>query len=121
MIKKIYIGNIATYIPGVEFEPKKINFIYGANGTGKSTLSKVLSNEISSSECNIEWNTGTKEDVIVYNKGFVEKEGFALALNENLKEVIKNKVFVDNMRDVLEYRTIEYYRRRYSMNKLLVY
>ena len=73
MIKKIYIGNIATYIPGVEFEPKKINFIYGANGTGKSTLSKVLSNEISSSECNIEWNTGTKEDVIVYNKDFVEK------------------------------------------------
>ena len=46
---------------------------YGANGTGKSTLSKVLSNVISSSECNIEWNTGTKEDVIVYNKGFVEK------------------------------------------------
>lgn len=52
---------------------------------------------------------------------FVEKEGFALALNENLKEVIKNKVFVDNMRDVLEYRTIEYYRRRYNtrMNFLL--
>lgn len=24
MIKKIYIGNIATYIPGVEFEPKKL-------------------------------------------------------------------------------------------------
>ena len=46
---------------------------------------------------------------------FVEKEGFALALNENLKEVIKNKVFVDNMKDVLEYRTIEYYRRRYSL------
>ena len=45
---------------------------------------------------------------------FVGKEGFALALNENLKEVIKNKVFVDNMRDVLEYRTIEYYRRKYE-------
>lgn len=48
---------------------------------------------------------------------FVGKEGFALALNENLKEIIKNKVFVDNMRDVLEYRTIEYYRRRYNMEK----
>lgn len=48
---------------------------------------------------------------------FVEKEGFALALNENLNEIIKNKVFVDNMKDVLEYRTIEYYRRRY--NKIL--
>jgi superfamily II DNA/RNA helicase len=52
---------------------------------------------------------------------FVEKEGFALALNENLNDIIKNKVFVDNMRDVLEYRTIEYYRRRYNtrMNFLL--
>ena len=38
---------------------------------------------------------------------FIEKEGFALALNEKLKEVIKNKVFVDNMSDVLEYRTVE--------------
>lgn len=47
---------------------------------------------------------------------FVEKEGFALALNENMKEIITNKAFVDNMRDVLEYRTIEYYRRRYNMN-----
>ena len=46
---------------------------------------------------------------------FVEKEGFALALNENMKEIIKSKAFVDNMRDVLEYRTIEYYRRRYSL------
>jgi hypothetical protein len=35
----------------------------------------------------------------------------AVALNENLKEIIKNKVFVDNMKDILEYRTIEYYRR----------
>ena len=33
----------------------------------------------------------------------------------------KNKVFVDNMRGVLEYRTIEYYRKRYNMNELLVY
>lgn len=45
---------------------------------------------------------------------FVEKEGFALALNENMKEIIKSKAFVDNMRDVLEYRTVEYYRRRYN-------
>lgn len=48
---------------------------------------------------------------------FVEKEGFALALNENLKEIIKNKAFIDNMRDILEYRTIEYYRRRYNLRR----
>ena len=40
-----------------------------------------------------------------------KKKGLAVALNENLKEIIKNKVFVDNMKDILEYRTIEYYRR----------
>ena len=34
---------------------------------------------------------------------------------KTLKEVIKNKVFVDNIRDVLKYRTIEYYRR-YNIN-----
>lgn len=48
---------------------------------------------------------------------FVKKEGFALALNENLNEIIKNKVFVDNMRNILEYRTIEYYRRRYNIGR----
>lgn len=51
------------------------------------------------------------------NGFFVEKQGFALALNKNLKEIIKNKVFVDNMRDILEYRTIEYYRKRYNMKE----
>lgn len=61
----------------------------------------------------------SKNHVIKYLKAsgkgfFVEKEGFALALNEKDEEIIKNKVFVDNMKDILEYRTIEYYRRRYE-------
>ncbi len=73
MINKIHIENVATYVSGVEFYPKKISFIYGANGTGKSTLSKVLNNEISSPTCSITWDSGTKEDIVVYNRDFVEK------------------------------------------------
>lgn len=73
MISKIHIENIATYVSGVEFQPKKINFIYGANGTGKSTLSKVLNSEISSSTCSVTWDAGTKEEIVVYNRYFVEK------------------------------------------------
>lgn len=73
MINKIHIENVATYVSGVEFYPKKISFIYGANGTGKSTLSKVLNNEISSPMCSVTWDSDTKEDIVVYNRDFVEK------------------------------------------------
>lgn len=45
---------------------------------------------------------------------FVEKEGFALAMREDLKEVIGNGAFCRHMKDILEYRTVEYYRRRYT-------
>lgn len=73
MINKIHIEKVATYVSDVEFNPRKISFIYGANGTGKSTLSKVLNDEISYPMCSIKWDTGTKEEVVVYNRDFVEK------------------------------------------------
>lgn len=44
---------------------------------------------------------------------FVKRDGCALALSENLQDVIDNPVFVDQMRDVVEYRTMDYYQRRY--------
>lgn len=45
---------------------------------------------------------------------FVEKENYALAIREDLKEVIGNEAFKKHMKDILEYRTMEYYRRRYT-------
>lgn len=45
---------------------------------------------------------------------FVDKDGYALALRENLKEIITNTEFKNHFKDILEYRTMEYYRRRYS-------
>lgn len=44
---------------------------------------------------------------------FIEKEGYALAIREDLKDVIENEGFKKHMKDILEYRTMEYYRRRY--------
>lgn len=44
---------------------------------------------------------------------FVEKESYALAIREDLRDVIDNAAFQYHMRDILEYRTMEYYRRRY--------
>ena len=44
---------------------------------------------------------------------FVKKEGAALALREELKDVIGNPVFAEQMKDVIEYRVMDYYQRRY--------
>ena len=45
---------------------------------------------------------------------FIDKEGYALAIREDLRLVVKNPVFCAHMKDILEYRTMDYYRRRYE-------
>ena len=44
---------------------------------------------------------------------FIEKEGYALAIREELAEVMRSEAFKRQMKDILDYRTMEYYRRRY--------
>lgn len=44
---------------------------------------------------------------------FIEKEGYALAVREELEDWIGNEELRRHMKDILEYRTMEYYRRRY--------
>ena len=44
---------------------------------------------------------------------FVDKEGYALAIREELADVIGLDAFKKHMKDIIEYRTMEYYRRRY--------
>lgn len=48
---------------------------------------------------------------------FIDKEGYALAIREELSGVIGTKAFGNQMKDILEYRTMEYYRRRYCEKK----
>ena len=45
---------------------------------------------------------------------FVTKDGYALALNEQLESVIRQNCFIEQMGDTIKYRTMEYYRSRYS-------
>ena len=45
---------------------------------------------------------------------FVQKEGYALALREELESVIRDPAFVGHVKDVIEYRTMDYYQRRYA-------
>lgn len=45
---------------------------------------------------------------------FVDKAGYVLALNDELSSVIKDLAFIKHMKDSIDYRTMEYYRRRYE-------
>ena len=48
---------------------------------------------------------------------FIKKEGCVLALRDELKDVVGNQVFVEQMKDVIDYRTMDYYQRRYRNEK----
>ncbi len=48
---------------------------------------------------------------------FVEKDGYALALRDEIGDVVGNMAFGEQMGDVLGYRSLEYYRRRYEGNR----
>ena len=41
---------------------------------------------------------------------FVDKKGYALGIRDELEEVIKVEAFKAQMKDIIEYRTMEYYR-----------
>ena len=77
MIRKITIRDVATYDhEGCTFEDlQKVNFIYGGNGTGKTTIGRLLGSENRKAEypsCEVEWD-GEELPVLVYNKDFRDK------------------------------------------------
>ncbi|MGN0394735.1 MAG: NgoFVII family restriction endonuclease, partial [Coprococcus sp.] len=45
---------------------------------------------------------------------FVNRDGYALVLADDLEEAVKLPAFSEQMGDVIAYRTMDYYRRRYQ-------
>jgi wobble nucleotide-excising tRNase len=80
MITSITIKNVATYDPvdGVIIDGlKKVNFIYGANGCGKTTLSNFLQNPVDGkfANCVANWKNESPIKTLVYNNEF-RKQNF---------------------------------------------
>ena len=78
MIESITIKNIATFdtVDGVKIEGlKKVNFFYGANGSGKTTIANFLQNHSDTkfSDCLVSWKNSQAINTLVYNKEFREK------------------------------------------------
>lgn len=84
MIKKISIKNVRSYKEEATLETdKKINFIYGLNGSGKTTISDYLEgleglekNEFR--DCSLDGFNREEDKILVYNQNFVENNFYEL-------------------------------------------
>lgn len=86
MVSKIDINSISTFTDGTQFldELKKFNYIFGSNGSGKTTISRIIDNLANFSSCNITWVNGNALESKVYNTDFVQKN---FVQNSGLKGV----------------------------------
>lgn len=75
MIESIHLAKIGAYdATGTELKGlKKLNFIFGSNGSGKTTISRVIEGSVTFTDCKVTWAGGNPLETRVYNKDFVEK------------------------------------------------
>jgi wobble nucleotide-excising tRNase len=77
MIETIHLAGVATY--GQEAQSlrdlKAVNYFYGANGSGKTTISRVVADPAHAdhARCGVVWKGGRQLDALVYNRDFVEE------------------------------------------------
>lgn len=73
MIEEIFIKSEATYDDEGQSlgNLKTLNFIYGANASGKTTIGRIAANPERYSDCKIRWRKGVPIDCLVYNTDFV--------------------------------------------------
>lgn len=73
MIESIQIKGVATYSNSPEQLSglSKFNFLYGANASGKTTISRVIADESLHPTCVVTWTGGNKLQAMVYSRDFV--------------------------------------------------
>jgi wobble nucleotide-excising tRNase len=106
MIETIQLSGVATYAP--EAHPlrnlKEVNYFYGANGSGKTTISRVIADpgHTDHSNCGLVWKGGRPIDTLVYNRDFVE-ENFG---GEDIRGVFSvGKRSVDALQEIARLKT----------------
>ncbi|MGU3412384.1 AAA family ATPase [Enterobacteriaceae bacterium C34A] len=77
MIKNIVLNEVASYKSKSELNTdKKVNIIYGLNGTGKSTLSNYFY-DIGNEKYQHCTHSGEYDEVLVYNQKFIQDNFYA--------------------------------------------
>lgn len=76
MIRGISLAKVATFSPITPEELsdlKPLNWIFGANGSGKTTISRVIADPAYAVSCHCTWTDATPLQVCVLNRDFVDK------------------------------------------------
>ncbi|HWJ29438.1 MAG TPA: AAA family ATPase [Flavisolibacter sp.] len=77
MIESLTLKKVATYDHnGIQIKNlKKINFIYGTNGCGKTTITKFIDNQSNPlfCDCSIVWQNNLPMKTLVYNRDFKDR------------------------------------------------
>lgn len=75
MIESLSISKTATYgtAPQVLDRLARFNFIFGTNGAGKTTITRVIASPENYPDCAIAWKKGTRLEAMVYNRDFVDR------------------------------------------------
>ena len=74
MIESITLSGIATYSPGTPEtiqNLKAVNYFYGANGAGKTTISRLIHNPALSTASVVKWAKDNQVPAMVYNNDFI--------------------------------------------------
>lgn len=121
MINSVHVKSCPPYDDvGAELKNcKKINFIYGANGSGKTTISEYLRTYSNKSDrfssCEINWKYSNPLPVYVYNRqfrqlNFIPEEGIpgVFTLGE---DAIEDKQAIERLKKDLEIKK-EYYNKK---------
>lgn len=95
MISKIEINGAATFqgSPALE-DLRKFNYLFGANGSGKTTISRVIQAPDQYPSCTVEWVNQTTLETCVYNRDFIDlnfeqKLKGVFTLGETAKETLE--------------------------------
>ncbi len=76
MIESITLSAVATYDTTTPEQLNGLslfNFVFGSNGSGKTTISRVVADEAKFPTCKVTWKRGSKLQSFVYNHDFVER------------------------------------------------
>lgn len=73
MISNILINAIASYKSLVRINDlKKVNYFFGENGAGKTTISRLIANPDNYKNCSIDWLGSQRLSTLVYNRDFID-------------------------------------------------
>lgn len=75
MIESITIANTATFGSSSEVLTRlsQFNYLFGSNGTGKTTISRVIADQVPYPDCSVSWKHGRPLETVVLNLDFVDK------------------------------------------------